>query len=256
MNLLKSTSLSLALVTVFCFSACQEDVAVQEDTIDQVKVNQLVELANKKITDKEFTYYEQEFAKLNFDELEQYNRLDVAKLHALSGNENAAKISLELRQKANQLSMKRYGLPYNQVSTEKLNFLIDEAYYGPGNVPVPESNNNGRTSCPARQFPLSFTVGNTPVIDATDQVYEVASVTGGDCDCQYGFPTPYYTKIVPTYGTAEALLTRPKYLGGFNGSVLARRDGNATYVLLGKTRVAFYYGGCAVLLSEHLSLGY
>ncbi len=231
---------------LFIFSACQQDEPAAAAAAD-AKVSELFALSKKRNPSaadlKSFT---EGLKGLRFDEYEQFNELKFQQEWAQAGSDVALQDQLKrnkaLRTEVNTLSVSRYGVPASGLADDaKLGELIDEVYRKASAANA--AAGRAAATCVIRTFPINYTYGGNNAVRATGDVYSVSNSTSTECDYQFTFATTTCNYIGALTVEAYRLLTNSKFLFGFEGSVIARKPGDgATYVLLGKTRVDYWYG--------------
>lgn len=230
---------------VFIFSACQKDEPAAAATTGN-KVAELLALGKKSNPSAaDLKSYADGLKALSFDEYEQFNALKFQSEWAQAGNDATLQAQLKqnkaLRTEVNTLAMSRFGAPASRfVDDAKLGALIDEVYKKAGSADAAA----GRTAatCVIRSFPLGFGYGGNNAVRATGTVYNVSNSTSTECDYQFTFATTTCPYIGALTTTAYRLLTN-SFPTGFGGYVAGRKPGDgATYILLGKSRVDYWYG--------------
>jgi hypothetical protein len=236
------------LAGIFIFSACQKDEpAATANAAADAKVTKLFNLGKKSNPSAEdLKSYTEGLKGLSFEEYEQFNELKFRQEWAQAGNDATLREHLKqnkaLRTEVNALAMSRFGAPASRfVDDAKLNELIGEVYAKAGAANA--AGGRAAATCVIRTFPINYTYGGDNAVRATGTVYSVSNSTSTECDYQFTFATTTCNYIGALTVAAYRLLTNSKFLFGFEGSVIARKPGDgATYVLLGKTRVDYWYG--------------
>ncbi|CAA9277262.1 MAG: hypothetical protein AVDCRST_MAG56-3466 [uncultured Cytophagales bacterium] len=230
---------------MFIFAACQKDEPAATAAADS-KVADLFALSKKSNPSAaDSKSYTDGLKGLSFDEYEQFNALKFQAEWAQAGNDAAIQAQLKqnkaLRTEVNTLSMSRFGAPASRfVDDAKLGELIDEVYRKAGSADAA----SGRTAatCVIRSFPLGFPYGGNNAVRATGTVFNVSNSTSTECDYQFTFATTTCPYIGALTTNAYRLLTN-SFPTGFGGYVAGRKPGDgATYILLGKSRVDYWYG--------------
>ena len=241
------------MVGSFMLSSCNnldEPSLAKQETDKKIissKVENLVQKAFvKEASADEIEKFVLDYRSMNTDELNTFNDEQIAKKAKEIANNPAGLEELEkvaaMRIEVNKLSNAKFKKPYNQLSPDQLNTLMDEFE---GKSEGSKSSKVASTaSCGAWFFDRSYTRGTIARFGAdylaTVNAYRAGTqpdLANPDCDCRIGFGTTAYNRVVPSGNVAGSLL------GAFGNNIGGRIANGGTYFIVGQKRANLYYAG-------------
>jgi len=158
---------------------------------------------------------------------ENYKKIEKEKLVLLGYNEteaeNLAKQTHSNRLALNELSIKQFKKPYNMVNPEENNIIENK---------FASNNIESRGICTLKSYPKSAQRKNPKwnVWSSNCKRYYTKTPYGQtDCDKEYRFDNPNYTKVRATMAAPDVAI----YLKAKGNNFLMRTTTTRTYVLLG-----------------------
>jgi hypothetical protein len=240
------------LLAVLSVASC--DDASQATVVDKIKVDLALKAAFVKVpeigAEKSFN---EKFSALSFHELNVFDQLSLERMARERWESDDRFMEIDkinigkakaYRLAINELSMKRFNKPYNQLDEATLEVLMDDVYKSGEfeSVAYPEKINEGneevgRTSgsCPSACYPRYLTYEYSEYQGVKSNSFRFMKkldncvTPQNDCDYQFTYPCTSCTRICATHFGITIWLRR--------NDTTARDTNGHTHILIGAGRV-------------------